>query len=265
MLKGFLKNKFPQKLTALLQDIKIPSQLLTLKIDTKSKFDYVTEFDLELDRKVTSFLKTHFLEHAVVSEENVGEFISFDRPTWVIDPLDGTSNFIYGIPFFSTSIGFVVGGKLKFGYVYDFFHKEAFYAERGEGSFLNEKRLILDSSFSSDFIGISSHFLSYSFKTRPELILELKKNGKFRILGSQALALCYVACGRFQSALNYEAKIWDDLAGALIISEAQGSYSSLKGFDPNCVINWKTSENLFSLASTKQTHDTLLKLMRIKN
>ena len=264
MFEGFLKNKFPQELTALLQDVKIPSNLSTLKIDTKAKFDYVTEFDFELDQKVTSFLKSHFPEHTVASEENVGEFISFDKPTWVIDPLDGTSNFIYGVPFFSTSIGFVSGWKLQFGYVYDFFHKEAFYAERGEGSFLNGKRLTLDASSSSDFIGISSHFLSYSFKTKPELILELKKNGKFRILGSQALALCYVGCGRFQSALNYEAKIWDDLAGALIVSEAQGSYSSLTGFDPDFLINWKTSQNLFSLASTKQTHDTLLKLVKIE-
>ncbi len=264
MFEGFLKKKFPQELTSLLQDVKIPSQLSTLKIDTKAKFDYVTEFDLELDRKITSFLKTHFPEHAVVSEENVGEVISFDKPTWVIDPLDGTSNFIYGVPFFSTSIGLVSRGKLQFGYVYDFFHKEAFYAERGEGSFLNGKRLILDSSCSSDFIGISSRLLSYSAKTKPELILELKKNGKFRILGSQALALCYVACGRFQSSLNYEAKIWDDLAGALIVSEAQGSYSSLTGFDPYSVVSWKTSENLFSIASTKQTHETLLQLVKAK-
>lgn len=262
MAKGFIEENFPQELVSLLEKVKIPSKLSSLKIDTKAKFDYVTEFDLELDQVVTSFLKEKFPEHVVASEENVGEVISFEGPTWVIDPLDGTSNFIYGVPFFATSIGFVKEGKLQFGFVYDFFHKEAFYAERGRGSFLNGKRLHLDSSCSSDFIGISSHLLSYSSKEQPDLIPELKKLGKFRILGSQALSLCYVACGRFQGALNYEAKIWDDIAGALIVSEAEGSYKSFTGFHQDALTSWKTTQNLFSLATMSKTDNTFLQLVR---
>lgn len=248
MNQKVVTSEFIQNLCELLKKVPIPQQLNHSNISTKDKFDYVTSFDLELEKKISLFIKEKFHNHKIYSEENVSDQLSFNQPTWVIDPLDGTSNFIFQIPFFSTSIAFTQNGCVEFGLVYDFIHQECFYALKNSGSYLNDEKISSNHSSPSDFIGISSSFIDFTLKERPKTIQELRKIGKFRIIGSQALSLCYVACNRLKANFNYEAKVWDDLAACLILKESGNEYKSLNGLDPENLTTWQSKQILFSVA-----------------
>ena len=212
----------------------------------KSKFDYVTDVDKSLEQAISQLIQKEYPNHKVIGEESIQGITNLDGPTWVIDPLDGTSNFLFGIPSYACSIAFVNDSKVQFGLVVDLVHREIFSARRGLGAFLDDKMLDTNSN-RSDFIGISSGFLESADLSKPGLISQIKKIGKFRLLGSQALHLCYVAAGRMKACVNLEAKIWDDIAAALIIQEANGTYSSPSGFHPDSVISIDPSQNLFSI------------------
>lgn len=258
---SLIDDNFIIELTQYLMKIPIPTGLESHEITEKSRLDYVTKFDLDLDGKISSFIKKKFPQHMICSEENIKESLVFDQPTWVLDPLDGTSNFMFQIPFFCTSIAFIDKNCVQFGIVYDFSNGDTFYAKKGFGSYLNGEKLSEKRSVPSEFIGLSSGFIDLCIKKNPRLISALRSSAKLRILGSQALSLCYVASGRLKANINYEAKIWDDLAGSLILEEASCHYESLNGFKPNDLNTWESQKSLFSLASNKKNKDTLLSLL----
>lgn len=197
------------------------------QIDEKSHLDFVTDLDLKINGMVTRLIETHFPDDDVISEETWGSAgVIKTNTVWVIDPLDGTSNFVSGLPFYACSIARIVDEKVDFGLVIDLVHDEVFSAQRGQGAYLNNARIEPVTSPAS-FLGVSTGFL----KEASGHLKTLTSTVKFRLLGAQSLHLCYVACGRFRGAVNLESKIWDDIAGALIVKEAGGTFISFKNVD----------------------------------
>ncbi|MDX1522689.1 MAG: inositol monophosphatase family protein [Anaerolineae bacterium] len=198
-------------------------------------FDLVTNADYDSENFLKAEILAYFPNHTFFAEESFATTPDLlDDYCWMIDPLDGTVNFATGVPLFSISIALLYQGSPLLGWVYDPAHQEMFYARRGGGAFFNGQRLTAANLAPTSLpIGASSGLLNWSLGSKQSQLLQtlLEKHGKFRILGSQALHLAYVAAGRLQAALNWESKVWDDAAGALIVREAGGSYSDFWGRD----------------------------------
>ncbi|RME49431.1 MAG: inositol monophosphatase, partial [Deltaproteobacteria bacterium] len=198
-------------------------------IRAKGEGDYVTE----IDERIQAFLVEeigHFApEHRILAEEGMGGE-GVDGCCWVIDPLDGTMNFIVGIPFLAISVAFLEGGEPLLGWVYDPIHSELFHARKGRGSFCNGAPIV-PSARRAPPLCVSSGFGGWLFSLGEgeRLARICRKYGKVRNLGAQALQLAYVAAGRLLGVLNHEARLWDDAAGALIVREAGGNYSNVWG------------------------------------
>ena len=214
------------------------------QINEKSHLDFVTDLDLTINGMVTRLIETHFPDDDVLSEETWGSAgVIKSNAIWVIDPLDGTSNAVSGLPFYACSIARIVDGNVDFGLVIDLVHDDVFFAQRGQGAFLNNEVIVPVASPAS-FLGISTGFL----KEASGQLNALANTVKFRLLGAQSLHLCYVACGRLRGAVNLESKIWDDIAGALIVTEAGGFYTSLYDIDLGKVDQWGESGLVAGLA-----------------
>ena len=206
-----------------------------MSVSQKGANDLVTSIDLECERYFRSAVHGKFSDHVVWGEED-GLSQSSDVPfsqvpdsdnVWVIDPIDGTVNFANDIPFFSMSLACFRGGVLELAWVHDPVHDELFFAEYGKGAYMNNSRISCEGSsprtqavFAST--GVMNRLGQKNRSTENSKMLA--QLGKIRILGSQALHLCYVAAGRGRGALSVEAKVWDDIAGALILQESGGRY-----------------------------------------
>ena len=195
-----------------------------LTVDQKGKNDYASEVDRMAEREIISIIKTAYPEHAILAEES-GKHKGNDF-VWIIDPLDGTTNFLHGFPQYSVSIALKYKGKLEVGVVYDPLRDELFTAKRGGGAMLNSRRLRVtnQNSLKGALIGTG-----FPFKTDRDLDAYL---GMFRALttecagirraGSAALDLAYVAAGRMDGYWEIGVMEWDMAAGILLIKEAGG-------------------------------------------
>lgn len=234
----------------------------------KGHFDLVTTADTEVEAFIVAQLRGRFPEDQILAEESPGPGTgAIEEFCWVIDPLDGTVNFAMGIPLFSVSLALLHRGDPILGWVYDPVREELFRAQRGAGSFLNNHRLAVASDNSSPVpLGGSSGFLAWATQAGPAspLLPMMRQFGKLRILGSQALHLCYVAAGRLRAAISWEARLWDDAAGALIAREAGARYTDFWGRD---VFPLRASspalagEPIHSLAAPSLIHGELLTLL----
>jgi myo-inositol-1(or 4)-monophosphatase len=195
-----------------------------LSVDQKGKNDYASEVDRMAEREIISIIKAAYPEHAILAEES-GKHKGNDF-VWIIDPLDGTTNFLHGFPQYSVSIALKYKGKLEVGVVYDPLRDELFTAKRGGGAMLNSRRLRVtnQNSLKGALIGTG-----FPFKTDRHLDAYL---GMFRALttecagirraGSAALDLAYVAAGRMDGYWEIGIMEWDMAAGILLIKEAGG-------------------------------------------
>lgn len=229
----------------------------------KNTFDYVTSLDISLQRSITSYIAKHHPSHVVYGEESIPEKIDLAGNTWLIDPLDGTSNFLFEIPFYASSVAFLSEGRVTGGIVVDLVNKSVFSAYRGRGATLNGESICSTDS-TSDFIALSTGFITLAAMDSPEVISDLRKIGKFRSLGSQSLHLCYVAAGYLKSCVNLEAKVWDDVAGALILCEAGGLYQS-HYLDIDNVGKISTNLDLFSIADSNPKSSILENIGSLKS
>ncbi len=195
----------------------------------KGPFDVVTEADHEIEHAFIDRLKEACPDHQFLGEETVaGADGGLREWCWVLDPLDGTVNFAYHLPGFCVSLALLHHGEPVEGWVFDPLHDELYHASSGARPTLNGEALpaMPDDPDEALPIGISTGLLKLpGFDAAPLL----QHYGKTRIVGSQALHLCYVAAGRMRAALNPEAKLWDDAAGALIVRAAGGRYGTLSG------------------------------------
>ncbi|NDJ53019.1 MAG: inositol monophosphatase [Chloroflexi bacterium] len=199
----------------------------------KGRFDLVSEADTTIESFLINEIKQRYPHHQIIAEESVqpGE-TTLGETCWVIDPLDGTVNFLLELPLFSVSIGLLVRGEPAAAWISDPLRSEMFSAERGIGAFLNDEPIRQTTEIAPAApILISSDFIAWSLAQEEGGPLKTLSStyGKVRLLGSQALHLCYVAAGRAAAAVNIECRLWDNVAGALILTELGGDFSTFNG------------------------------------
>ena len=202
-------------------------------IEYKGAIDLVTSVDRESERLIVGTIQHYFPDHSILAEEETIVDGSDQECRWIIDPLDGTSNFAHGYPHFCISIAFENRGTVMMGLVYDPVRQECFKAVRGGGASLNGATIrtsavaqldkaLLGTGFPYDRRECAEIYLSY-FKAFMVRSQGIRRNG------SAALDLCYVASGRFDGFWEMKLKPWDVAAGALIVSEAGGVLSDFFG------------------------------------
>ena len=208
-----------------------------LKITTKQQSDFVTEVDKAAEAAIVQVLREAYPEYGILAEESgltAGEGAGADYQ-WIIDPLDGTTNFIHGFPQYSVSIALAYKGQLNQALVYDVTRNEMFTASKGGGAFLNERRIRVSKCLKLEqaLIGtgfpyrVFDHINAYLgiFKDLTE------RSSGIRRPGSAALDLAYVACGRLDGFWEFGLAPWDMAAGNLLITEAGGLVGDLSGGD----------------------------------
>jgi len=212
------------------------NRLHRLEIHAKGQNDFVTEIDVQAERDIIDTVHKHYPDHAILAEESGAagdnEFV------WIIDPLDGTTNFLHGFPQFSVSIGVQRRGRMEHAVVYDPLRQELFTASRGEGAQLDGKRIR-----ASSHIGLERALIGTGFPYRSNLhwldayMAMLKtimmQTAGIRRPGSAALDLAYVAAGRLDGFWELGLSPWDTAAGALLITEAGGLIGTITGDEYN--------------------------------
>ena len=206
-------------------------RLDTLTVQTKDRNDFVSEVDRQAEQEIIGILRKAYPHHGVLAEES-GEQNGNDY-LWIIDPLDGTTNYLHGFPQFSVSIGLQHKGRLEQGVVYDPLRQELFTATRGAGAMLNDRRIRVTSRRSLDGALLGTGF---PFKSQQHLDAYLDmfralfpRTAGIRRPGSAALDLAYVAAGRLDGFWEIGLSIWDMAAGVLLIQEAGGLSSDFVG------------------------------------
>lgn len=203
-----------------------------IKIEQKGRNDFVSEADRKAEEAVISVIHKHYPDHAILAEESGASGDS--EYTWVIDPLDGTTNYLHRFPVFCVSVGLMHKGRLEHGAVYDPLRQELFTASRGQGAHLDGRRIRVSKNTQLERALIGTGFpYRDSNKTMLPYMRMLEKaminTAGVRRPGAAALDLCYVAAGRFDAFWETGLSIWDLAAGALIIREAGGIISGLDG------------------------------------
>ncbi len=199
--------------------------------ELKGEFDLVTEADRASEKIVVERLRSHFPGHAIVAEEGSGHETDSEY-RWYIDPLDGTTNFAHGFPMFNISIGLERAGEGAAGVVYNPVHDEMFAAERGAGAFLNGRRIHVSKARRlEDSLSVTG-FPSLKRKNDVNIYfyyeMAMASHGTRRT-GTAALDLAYVAAGRFDLFWEFGLRPWDMAAGTLLVKEAGGRVSDMKG------------------------------------
>ena len=210
------------------------------RIDKKGTIDLVTEVDFECERMCRAILAERFPDHDILAEEMSRDPYqpSTSPYRWVYDPLDGTTNYAHGLPIFCSSLALQIDGRTVVGAIYDPTRAELFTAERGAGAFLNGQRLHVSAAGELIDALLVTGFPYDVHKQTAALVTMfaafLGRARAVRRLGSAALDLCYVAAGRFDGYWEQHLWPWDVAAGALIVTEADGTVSGMDGseFDP---------------------------------
>ncbi len=192
----------------------------------------VTEADHAAEKAIFQVITEAYPDHYLLSEE-AGEIVQDSSYKWIIDPIDGTVNFANGIPICAVSIGLEQDGKIIMGAVYNPIINEFFFAEKGYGATLNEK--LLSVSLKTE-VGTSCLVTGFPYtyldsSNGPLHVFErlIRKGIPVRRLGSAAIDLCWVAAGRFDGFYEHKLNAWDSAAGYLIVEEAGGKVTDLKG------------------------------------
>ncbi len=208
------------------------NQLEKLKIEKKGRNDFVTDADHAAEKAVIQTVLKHYPDHAFLAEES-GVSGESDH-VWIIDPLDGTTNYMHGFPVFCVSIGLQIKGRMEHAVVYDPLRQELFTASRGSGAQVDGHKIRVSGRTKLDESLIGTGFPFRQSEENIEPYLEMLKKGivntsGVRRPGAAALDLCYVAAGRLDAFWETGLKAWDLAAGSLIIREAGGIVSGLDG------------------------------------
>ncbi len=228
------------------------------QIEYKGEVNPVTEVDRECEQAITQMILNAYPHHDILAEEGI--FKEKGSPwKWIIDPLDGTTNYLHGFPLFSVSIGLEIEGEVKLGVVYLPILEEMFFAEKGKGAFLNGQRITVSkqASLSRSLLGTGFPYdvhdhVDYYLRYFREFIRE---SFAIRRPGSASIDLAYVAAGRFDGFWELKLHPWDVAAGYLLVKEAGGSVTDFKG-QPFKIY----SEEI--LASNGLIHEEMLQVIR---
>src|SRR5947207_3239453 len=204
-----------------------------LGITLKEGTDIVTKADLEVEAMFRAMIAERFPGHGVLAEEMDETRSSAGAYRWLFDPIDGTVNYAHGLPFFCASLAFEAGGVLEVAAVYEPSRQELFAAERGKGASLNGAPIRVSKTARIGEAALGTgfpHGASARDRGMEDLLGELAIRARgLRRLGSAALDLCYVACGRMDGFWDKNLKAWDIAAGALIVQEAGGTLPAITG------------------------------------
>lgn len=203
----------------------------TLTITSKGHNDFVSEVDHQAEAEIIKVIRRAYPHHGFMAEESGVK--GSDEFVWIIDPLDGTTNFLHGFPQFAVSIALQHKGRLEHGVIYDPMRQELFTASRGDGAQLNDRRIRVSkrSTLEASLLGTGFPFREMHYLDDYMAIFKalLPETAGIRRAGSAALDLAYVAAGRLDGFWEYGLQPWDMAAGALIIQEAGGLVTDFAG------------------------------------
>ncbi len=208
------------------------NKLQTLQVQAKGRFDYVTEADVTAQEAIIQLINSRHPEHDILAEEG-NRPIGQSANRWLVDPLDGTTNFIHGLPVFAVSVALEHESSMVLGAVYDPCRKELFLAQKGNGATLNGRPIQVSSRQKPE-----EALLATAFPWREKSVLSRYLEGFTRVFakvsdirrgGSAALDLAYVACGRCDGFWELGLSPWDIAAGHLLVKEARGDISDFAG------------------------------------
>lgn len=205
----------------------------SISIEYKTNLsNIVTNIDKAAEQKIISFVKQEFPGHGIIAEESGAQDAAAEYK-WIIDPLDGTTNFAHKLPIFSVSIGIMKGKETIFGLVYDVIRDTVYKAEKGSGSFKNGKKINVSSNSDLRKSVLVTGF-PYDIKKNPNNAIEkfnafLLNSRAVRRLGSAAIDFCYVASGVFDGFWEVHLNPWDIAGGKLIVEEAGGLVTNFHG------------------------------------
>jgi len=230
----------------------------THEVEYKGEIDPVTEVDKLCERAILEMISGAFPDHDILSEETSfkGKGSSWK---WIIDPIDGTTNYIHQYPCFCVSIGLEVEGKVQLGVVYNPLLDELFYGQKGEGACLNGKQITVSRRDELDGSFLCTGF-PYDVRERSDFYLQyfrafITRSFALRRPGSAVLDLCYLAAGRFDGFWEMKLHPWDVAAASLLVAEAGGKITDFEG-KPFSIY----SEEL--LASNGLIHDAMLQVIK---
>jgi myo-inositol-1(or 4)-monophosphatase len=205
------------------------------RVEIKGLNDLVSYVDKTSEKMLVDQLSVIFPEAGFIVEENTKS--EKKKYNWIVDPLDGTTNFIHGIPCYAISIALEFNGEIIIGVVYEVAQDECFWAFKDGGAFANGKPISVSERTKLSESLIATGFPIYNFSRLDAFIHTLthlmKNTHGIRRIGAAAADLCYLACGRVDAFFEYNLNPWDVAAGALIVTEAGGTVSDFKGYQ-----NW---------------------------
>ncbi len=209
-----------------------------LQVSKKGPSDFVTNSDLKAEKIIINELKKAKPNYSIISEENGIEENKDEKNTWIIDPIDGTVNFLHGIPHFAISIALKSDNEIISGLIFDPIKNEMFYAEKNNGAFFNNHRMRVSKKNQ-----INECLFVTGGKLEKEIALPYRKSG------CAALDLAYVASGRYDGYFQHNLNLWDIAAGILLVKEAGGITNK---------IDLSINENIKIIASSTDIYNKLL-------
>jgi myo-inositol-1(or 4)-monophosphatase len=231
------------------------------KVTNKGDIDLVTEGDLASERLIIERIRSYYPQHGILAEESGEAELTGGKSSewkWIIDPLDGTTNYAHSYPCFCVSIALEHAGELEVGVVYDPVRDEMFAAERGSGATLNDRKITVSSVEELKNAMVCTGF-PYNVRERPDFTRDFANftmaAQAVRRDGSAALDLAYVACGRFDGFWEDGLSPWDIAAGKILIEEARGQVSNFEN-QPLSIYTKRV------LASNGLVHDSMLRVLK---
>ena len=220
---------------ALIRDF---GEIESLQVSTKGPKDFVTNADLKAEKIIIKELKKAKPNYSIISEEDGSEKNKDKKNTWIIDPIDGTTNFLHGVPHFAISIALKSENEIISGLIYDPIKDEMFYAEKNNGAFFNNQRIRVSKK---------NKLNDCLFVTGGKIIKE--PDLPYRKSGCAALDMAYVAAGRYDGYFQHDLNLWDIAAGIIIVEEAGGVVSK---------IDMSINKNIKIIASSADINGKLL-------
>ncbi len=223
----------------------------------KGKSDIVTKVDLESEKIILDLIRSHFPDHAILSEEAGFTGSDTAKYMWIVDPLDGTMNYYYGMNPYRVGICLLEDKQPILNVLYNPTKEEIYVAQKGEGAFLNDKKITVSDNADLKNSIIMTHLSSKKdVRARTISVLDniFSESMHIRMFGSGLAALSYIASGKFDVFFNVLQKPWDILPGALLIEEAGGKITDIKG-------GKITHESTSVLATNGRVHNQMLKLL----
>ena len=224
---------------ALIRDF---GEIEKLQVSIKGPTDFVSNADLKAEKIIIEELKKARPYYSIISEEEGSETNKDKEHTWIIDPIDGTTNFLHGVPHFAISIALKSGDEIVSGLIYDPIKDEMFYAEKESGAFFNNQRIRVSKKRE-----LNSCLFATGGDSKNEIDLPLRKSG------SAALDIAYVAAGRYDGYFQNDLNLWDIAAGIILIKEAGGLINE---------IDLSQNKNIKIRASSIAINDKMLEKLK---